>query len=188
MRWAHEHDFDAIVNAAASDYAIEPALILGVIAHESAGTFNPAIVGDDGASIGLMQVQPQAAADAGYPVTVEQLKDAETNIYAGTAYLAKQIDRANGDVNAGLSAYNGGWRPSLGFGAVLPATGKFKNQAYVDSVQSKADYFRAQVPPPVTDTGSVDDGTDQAPPPAHLALLILTGAGILGLVAWLALR
>lgn len=141
MRWARENDYDALVQSAAATYGVDFALIKAVIALESA--FDPKAVGDDGSSLGLMQVQVPTAQDMlGSWVLAGDLKDPGTNISAGAKYLATQMRRA-GSVAGGVSAYNGGYRPTIGFGATL-STGQFKNQAYVARVLANLAYFQSQ--------------------------------------------
>jgi soluble lytic murein transglycosylase-like protein len=177
MRWAHEQDYDDLIIQAAEARGLDPDLVKGLIATESG--FQANAVGDDGNSLGLMQVQPATALQLGI---TGDLKDPATNLAAGTAYLAQQIARA-GNEPGGISAYNGGWRPLIGFGVPLQATGAYRNQSYVDRVLANWAYFRGQHPAlPSEDTPS--------PPPvtghALILPLVLAGsiAALLGLV-WL---
>lgn len=139
-RFAHENDYDALIGAAVDSMvntlgpwpggltrAQAIAAVKAIIAKESA--FNPAATrgepqaGD--ASIGLMQVlYSTARQELGYPGVVGDpqkltgLYTPGTNIYVGTKYLWLQLRRVGGgDIDAAFSAYNGGFRPSLGFGA-----------------------------------------------------------------------
>lgn len=90
------------INAAATAYDVEPALIAAVINAES--SFNKNKVSPKNA-IGLMQVLPSTAEY----ITQEpcNLFDAADNITVGTQYLAYLIDKF-GDVNTALFAYNAG--------------------------------------------------------------------------------
>jgi soluble lytic murein transglycosylase-like protein len=133
-RWLREHNFDAIIDREAANRGVDPDLVRGLIGHES--QFNARAIGDDGSSFGLMQVQQATAREVG---VTGDLLDPGNNIRAGVAYLAQQIART-GSIPAGLSAYNGGYRPAQGFGAPLP-TGRFYNQAYVDTVMNNWAYF-----------------------------------------------
>lgn len=170
MRWPRERDFDSLIVAAATSHQLDPDLVKGLIGQES--QFDPGAIGDDGSSLGLMQVQAQAARDVGI---IGDLLDPIVNVAAGTAYLAKQIARA-GAVDAGISAYNGGYRPSMGFGKPLP-TGSFRNQAYVDHVKANWAYFRNQHPaqPTVDPSGGVSLPGGQT--------LALIGVGLLVVAA-----
>jgi hypothetical protein len=171
MRWTHEEDFDALINAAADRHGVPAALVRAIIGNES--QFNPSAwrpepaIGDG--SAGLMQILLGTAKGVGYGgplgdrLQLTGLFDPATNIEYGTAYLAQQYDMANSDIRGAASAYNGGWRPSIGFGAPAdhamtitlardPVTGnpirtrqvkpgEFSNQPYVDAVLSNYAYF-----------------------------------------------
>lgn len=139
-RWVRESDFDDLV-AASVDSATgvrgpwpvsrEQAIaaVKAIIAKESA--FDPAVyrgepqAGD--ASVGLMQLLLTTArslgypGDAGDPSTLSGLFEPGTNIYLGTLNLWDLLTSTGGDLSAAFSAYNGGYRPELGFGAVRTA-------------------------------------------------------------------
>ena len=109
---------------------VPAAVIKAVIATES--NFDKraylAEVNDDG-SVGLMQIRLSTARGLGYGGTSENLFVPAINVYYGTAYLnqlAAQVQHPEGkeDWAAVISAYNGGWRPPLGFGARVPTTTK----------------------------------------------------------------
>src|SRR5260370_27264220 len=93
---------------------IEPALLLALIWHESAHTFDPRSVNNQepkgGPSVGLMQVQLATGRGAlGEPrLTLEQLFDPRTNVPAGSNYLLSQLKRYRWDMAAALAAYNAG--------------------------------------------------------------------------------
>lgn len=136
-RWAHERDYDALVGAAVDsvtntqgpwapltrEQAI--AAVKALIAKESG--FNADRVrgepqiGD--ASIGLMQVLYSTAKGLGYPGPAGSpqgltgLFAPGANIYIGAKLLHQLLSKTGGDLDAAFSAYNGGYRPSLGFGA-----------------------------------------------------------------------
>jgi soluble lytic murein transglycosylase-like protein len=136
-RWARERDFDALVGVAvdSATNTLGPwapltreqaiAAVKALIAKESG--FQPDRVrgepqiGD--ASVGLMQVLYSTAKGLGYPGPVGSpqgltgLFAPGTNIYLGTKYLHQLLSKTGGDLDAAWSAYNGGYRPSLGFGA-----------------------------------------------------------------------
>lgn len=163
--FAHENDYDAVVNSVSQVYGVPAPLIKAVIAQES--RFNPnakrAEPGGD-ASWGLMQLLYRTAVgDLDFNGQAEALLDPGVNIPLGTRYLAQQFGKA-GTWDGAVSAYNGGWRPSLGFG--VPATtphriclrrnaatgecerwhdvpvGEYANQEYVDRVRAYEQYFR----------------------------------------------
>lgn len=174
-RWANENVFDGAIHEAALKYGVPFELIKAVIAKESGFNYRavrpePAYkckltgkVGD--ASIGLMQILYCTAMGEGFRGTVEELYEPYTNIDYGTRYLASVLHQASGYVPGGISAYNGGWNPSIGFGAAVTRAGitvclardtktgkcissrtvpigEYANQPYVDSVLGNYQYFR----------------------------------------------
>lgn len=181
--FAHEHDFDSAVQAAALDTGVEPALLKAVIGHES--QFNPAAtrqepaIGDQ--SVGLMQVLYATAQAHGYqgpvgsPSNLTGLYDPPTNILYGARELASRLAQTS-SVASAVSAYNGGYRPALGFGkpAMTPLTvclardqvtgkciqtrnvnpGEYANQPYVDDVLRLLTYFRQSGQSPPADSSA----------------------------------
>lgn len=88
-------------------------LICATITHESARTWNPMIVSNAGA-MGLMQIMPATgkmlAKYEGITWThgEDVLFNPIYNIRLGTRYLSALIETY--DLEAGLAAYNGGWK------------------------------------------------------------------------------
>lgn len=188
-RWINEDRYDAFVRVASANYGVPVPLIKAVIGQESAFRADAyrveAKIND--ASRGLMQILYRTAQGVGYGgpagdrAALTGLFDPATNITYGTAYLAEQIARAGGDIRGGVSAYNGGWNPSAGFGRPVTtsgirvclardATGKcinyrtvplgeYANQAYVNNVLNHLAYFEAKERTPPTVVAST------APPP-----------------------
>src|SRR5437870_8368441 len=76
----------AIITDASKTYNVDPNLIAGVAFHES--RFNVLEVSNIGAS-GLMQLLPSTARANG----VHDIFDPRENIFGGTRYLKKQLDR-----------------------------------------------------------------------------------------------
>lgn len=165
-----ENRYDAEVQAATAVFTtVPPAIVKAVMGAESA--FNPNAVrgepqlGD--ASYGLMQLLERTAKSMGYTGPVTGLTHPMTSVYYGTKLLADLYSKLKNWPDA-ISAYNGGIRPALGFGAkatkslrvclawkapnvcekwqtVLP--GQYANQAYVEKVLRYRDYF---TPRPLT--------------------------------------
>ena len=160
--------YAAVVRQEAERNGLAPALLAALIDHETGGTWNPRAIrvetAINDASRGLTQILFRTAQGAGYTGDAAGLFDPATNVFYGAKYLAGQIKRA-GSLQGGLSAYNGGYNPSAGFGAVLtrprvgivlardpqgkvsltrdaPA-GEFANQPYVDSIMTRARAFAA---------------------------------------------
>lgn len=186
MRWANEDRWLADITEIANRHGVPVPMVLAIIAVES--QFNPNAFRQEAqdASYGLMQILTGTAHGVGFSGEPTELLDPVTNLEYGTAYLAEQWDRAGGDPAAAASAYNGGWRPDIGFGAratreldiclmrdtagkcvksrhVLP--GQFSNQSYADAVLANLSYFQAkqasstgvtQFVRPTTETGAVN--------------------------------
>lgn len=102
--------FEPLLNAAARDFSVDPALLKAVMAAESG--FNPAAVSPKGA-IGLMQLMPATAARYGLQAdlkkTVRQkLADPKTNIRLGARYLRDLHKLFPGQQQLVLASYNAG--------------------------------------------------------------------------------
>ncbi len=103
----------APVKAVARRHGVSEALILAVIAIESAG--NPRAVSPKGAT-GLMQLMPATGRRFG----VSDRTDPEQNLAGGTAYLDFLLERFRGDVVLALAAYNAGENAVDRHGGVPP--------------------------------------------------------------------
>ncbi|SGO61368.1 putative peptidase, peptidase M23 family protein [Mycobacterium tuberculosis] len=110
-----------IINEAAAQYGVDPALIAAVIRQES--DFDPEAGSHKGAQ-GLMQVMPFNAKGA-------DLRDPRENIFRGTEILASHIQKYDGDLEKALAAYNAGPGAVSKYNGIPP----FKEtQAYVPRV------------------------------------------------------
>ena len=146
-RWARENEFNSLVRNAVDSVAniwgawpgldrdAAYAALKAIVARES--RFDPAatrgepqlttVLGGD-ASIGLTQVLYSTARGLGFPgpvgdrVTLTGLYAPATNLFIGAKVLWKMLQHTGGDLDAAFSAYNGGYRPDLGFGAKRTAT------------------------------------------------------------------
>lgn len=105
--------FEPIVEKAAKKYNLEPSLIKAVIAQESGG--NNYAISSSGAK-GLMQLKDKTAEELG----VRQIFDPEENIFGGTAYLTKMLERNNGDLKLALASYNAGPGNVRKYGGIPP--------------------------------------------------------------------
>lgn len=120
--------YDDIIQAAAKQYNVDPALIRGVISTESSG--NPAAVSSKGAT-GLMQIDPSNYKSLG----ITDPTDPKQNIFGGAQLLSQLLDRY-GDPQTALTHYVGGddpkqWGPQTAAypGKVLAAAGIGAQQA-----------------------------------------------------------
>lgn len=141
MKWPRENDFDAEVNAASARWNVPVALIKATIGIESG--FNPLAVNrnDPGFAWGLMQMLPLTAKGLGHAGDMSVLlHNPGLAIDLGTRLLAQNLTRTGRVVADSVSAYNGGFRPSLGFGKPL-ASGRYGNQSYVTQVLDAMAYF-----------------------------------------------
>lgn len=92
---------EALAAEAADEYDVSPQLVLAVIETES--NFRPEAVSHVGA-MGPMQLMPTTAKSLG----IEDPEDARQNIFGGTKYLSKLLQRFNGNVALALAGYNAG--------------------------------------------------------------------------------
>jgi soluble lytic murein transglycosylase-like protein len=114
MRYLSQHPnlkkYEQLLNQAADDYQLDPALLKAVMAAESG--FNPAAVSPKGA-VGLMQLMPATAERFGLQGdrkrSIEQkLTDPKTNIRLGARYLRFLEDRYPNQLHLMLASYNAG--------------------------------------------------------------------------------
>jgi hypothetical protein len=115
---------EALVNAMAPAYGLQPALVLAVIEAES--DFN-----DQARSVknaqGLMQLIPATAERFG----VQDPYDPVQNLRGGMAYLRWLLSYFQGDVRLTLAGYNAGEGAVVRHGGVPPYA---ETQAYVDRI------------------------------------------------------
>lgn len=132
-----------IVNAAAAEHGVEPALINGLIWVES--KFNPRAKGPAGAQ-GLMQLMPKTATAMAKQLGRKRASyEPDFNIHAGTLLLARLLARFDGDVSLALAAYNRGSGVVAGWvaaGEPLPE----RTQRFVDRVLEARGWFERPLP------------------------------------------
>jgi soluble lytic murein transglycosylase-like protein len=124
--------YDQQIEAAASKYGIDPALLKGLIKQESG--FNPDAGSPAGAQ-GLTQLMPGTAASLG----VTNVYDPAQSIDGGAHYLRMQLDRFGGDYSNALAAYNAGPGAVQRYGGVPPYG---ETQNYVKNVLAFAQQYR----------------------------------------------
>ncbi len=117
--WDH-----SIIEQAAKKFELDPKLIEAVIKVES--DFNPHLVSGKGA-VGLMQLMPETAKELG----VRNRHDPVENVFAGSKYLKKMLDRFDNNVEMALGAYNAGPGAVEKYGDVPPYK---ETQNYVKKV------------------------------------------------------
>lgn len=93
--------FNPIIKEAASKFGVSENMIKSIILTESAG--NPKAVSSAKAK-GLMQLMDGTAKDMG----VKNVWDPAQNIFGGTKYFSKMLQKYDGDVELALAAYNAG--------------------------------------------------------------------------------
>ena len=104
--------FGPLINAAATQYGISPALVEAVMWQES--RYNHKAISSAGA-IGLMQLMPGTARSLGV-----NPYDPWQNVFGGAAYLRTQLDRFGNNVPLALAAYNAGPEAVAKYGGVPP--------------------------------------------------------------------
>jgi soluble lytic murein transglycosylase-like protein len=90
-----------IIKDASREYGVDPNLIAAMAYKES--RFRPTAVSSRGAQ-GIMQLMPRTAKSLG----VTDSFDVRQNVFGGTKYMKKMLERFNGDLEMSLAAYNAG--------------------------------------------------------------------------------
>lgn len=93
--------YGSLITQASRQFNLEPSLVKAVIMVESG--FDPKAVSKKGAQ-GLMQLMPKTATE----MDVDDPHNPEENIFGGTRYLSKLMERFDNDINLALAAYNAG--------------------------------------------------------------------------------
>ncbi len=125
---------DRLVNADASTWGVDPALVKAIIANESG--FDASATSKTGAQ-GLMQLEPGTAAQLG----VGNAYDPAQNVWGGTRYIRGLLERFHGDLPLAVAAYNAGPGAVEKYGGVPPYA---ETQAYVQNVLDSYRKYKAQ--------------------------------------------
>jgi soluble lytic murein transglycosylase-like protein len=197
MTCANTTTYDALIRSAASAYGLDPALIKAHMSVES--NFNPHATNLEGSganpSSGLMQIRLSTARALGYPgeqgnsQLLSGLYNPALNVPLAAKLIRENLDRAGGDVERAISAYNGGWNATKGFGYRL-AGGLFGNQRYVDQVRAcYAQYAGAITSPSPFPSPSTPPPTPTAGTAGTPVLLMAVGlAAVVAFLFWLRQR
>lgn len=97
---------EAYINSKSAEYGLDPEIVKAVIKVES--NWQHDLIGDNGQSYGLMQIQPrwhQARMDR---LGVTDLLNPEQNVLVGCDLLAELLEKTNGDLDKALTIYNAG--------------------------------------------------------------------------------
>lgn len=89
-----------------AEYSINPKYIIAIIAEESA--FGSLIIGDNGDSIGLMQIQSKWHGERMKRLSCNDLYDPFQNITVGVDYLSELMNYYDGDIVKAIVAYQQG--------------------------------------------------------------------------------
>ncbi len=95
-----------LIEKAARDHAIPPALLEAVVRIES--RYNPNV--KNAGAIGLMQIKLATARGIGFTGDAAALSKPETNLQWGAKYLARAYHMSGGDTCLTLARYQGGHR------------------------------------------------------------------------------
>lgn len=105
--------FAPVIDAMASRYGLDPALLHAVIRAESG--YNPGAVSPKGA-VGLMQLMPATAFRYG----VQNRQDPTANIEGGAHYLRDLLGLFGANTKLAVAAYNAGENAVIRYGNTIP--------------------------------------------------------------------
>ena len=99
-----DHDLQAHIIRTCDEYGVDSAVVVAMIERESG--FDANAIGDNGDSIGLMQIQPKWHQDRMDKHGVTDLLNPYQNVSVGIDYMAELLDRY--PLESALTAYNSG--------------------------------------------------------------------------------
>ena len=137
--------YDALLNQAAEEFALDPALLKAIMAAESG--FNAAALSPKGA-VGLMQLMPATAERYGLQgdrkhSIQQKLNDPKTNIWLGARYLRDLRVLFPHQIELVIASYNAGERAVQKYQNKIPPYPETRN--YVQLVMQFRRFF---APPP----------------------------------------
>ena len=136
---AEGHKYEREITEAAQETGLPPNLIASMIQQESKG--DSTAVSGKGAA-GLMQLMPDTATELG----VTDPADPRQNILAGAKYMAKMLEKHNGDLPTALAAYNAGPGAVAKHGGIPPYK---ETNDYIDKIMSSfrsgESYYRPEL-------------------------------------------
>lgn len=100
-----DEDLQLHIIATAEAKGIDPAIIMAMAFKES--TYNPYAVGDNGNSLGLLQVQPRWHSERMAKLNCPNLLDPYQNVVVAVDYLCELLNKY-GSLDKALTAYNRG--------------------------------------------------------------------------------
>jgi soluble lytic murein transglycosylase-like protein len=128
--------YQPLIDAAASEYGIDPAILTALI-HQESG-FDPNAVSSAGAE-GLTQVMPENFAADG----ITNPFDPTQSIFGGAKQLGEDLQEFGGNVADALAAYNAGSGAVREYGGVPPYA---QTQSYVQDILAYAQSIEQQQP------------------------------------------
>ncbi len=137
-QWLAARPFAKLIDGAARDASLEPALVHAVISVESG--YNAAARSPKGA-MGLMQVMPATAARYGVH---NAERSPAANLRAGTRYLKDLMAMFDQRLDLVLAAYNAGEGAVLRYGQRIPPYRE--TQQYVPAVLARYREWREPLP------------------------------------------
>lgn len=99
-------DFQLYIIGLCENHHIDPAIVMAMIWRES--RFNASSVGDNGNSLGLMQIQPRWHQNRMDALGCPDLLDPYQNVTVGINILASHLERWEGNIEMAIVSYNAG--------------------------------------------------------------------------------
>ena len=99
-------DLQEYIFTECEERGIKPEIVFGMIERET--QFQAELIGDNGNSIGLMQIQPYWHSGRMERLGVTDLLDPFQNVTVGIDYLAELVLKYDGNIEMALTAYNAG--------------------------------------------------------------------------------